>query len=99
MTSPIRNFHEIHCEVCGESTRVPGYGQQYGTLEAHWGMARTMMVTTTAFACVSRASLPRWPTFARSGGSTGSLMTIHLLITRHLAKSRATTGLASRDLT
>lgn len=37
MTSPIQTFHDIHCEVCGESTRVPGYGQQYGTLEAHWG--------------------------------------------------------------
>ena len=37
MTSQIQTFHDIHCEVCGESTRVPGYGQQYGTLEAHWG--------------------------------------------------------------
>lgn len=37
MTSPIQTFHDIHCEVCGESTRVPGCGQQYGTLEAHWG--------------------------------------------------------------
>jgi len=37
MSSPSQTDADIHCEVCGEPTRVPGYGQQYGTLEAHWG--------------------------------------------------------------
>jgi len=27
----------IHCAVCGSDTRVPGYGQQFGTLLARWG--------------------------------------------------------------
>jgi hypothetical protein len=27
----------IVCAVCGTHTRVAGYGQQYGTLEALWG--------------------------------------------------------------
>ena len=28
---------DIHCDVCGSSTRVLGHGQQFGTLQAHWG--------------------------------------------------------------
>ncbi len=28
---------DIHCAVCGTDTRVPGYGQQFGTLQALWG--------------------------------------------------------------
>lgn len=32
---------DIHCGVCGSSTRVPGYGLQYGTLQAHWGYGAT----------------------------------------------------------
>ncbi|MCQ4348879.1 hypothetical protein NGA35_15895 [Pseudomonas stutzeri] len=28
---------EIRCEVCGSSACVPGYGQQFGTLQALWG--------------------------------------------------------------
>ncbi|MFD3299226.1 hypothetical protein [Aquipseudomonas alcaligenes] len=28
---------DIHCAVCGDATRVPGYGQQFGTLQALWG--------------------------------------------------------------
>ena len=28
---------DIHCAVCGDATRVPGYGQQHGTLQALWG--------------------------------------------------------------
>ncbi len=27
----------IHCAVCGDATRVPGYGQQFGSLQALWG--------------------------------------------------------------
>lgn len=27
----------VHCDVCGTSTRVPGYGEQFGALEASWG--------------------------------------------------------------
>ncbi|MEL7557882.1 hypothetical protein [Stutzerimonas chloritidismutans] len=25
------------CDVCATSTRVPGYGEQFGTLQALWG--------------------------------------------------------------
>lgn len=28
---------DIHCAVCGSNTRVPGYGEQHGTLQALWG--------------------------------------------------------------
>ncbi|WP_233787821.1 hypothetical protein [Pseudomonas yangonensis] len=28
---------DIHCAVCDRNTRVPGYGQQHGTLQAIWG--------------------------------------------------------------
>ncbi len=28
---------DIHCAVCGTSARVPGYGQQFGALQALWG--------------------------------------------------------------
>ncbi|MDT4879686.1 hypothetical protein FQZ97_1153860 [compost metagenome] len=32
---------DIPCDVCGGTTRVPGYGLQYGTLQAHWGHGAT----------------------------------------------------------
>lgn len=28
---------ETLCEVCGNSTRVAGYNEQFGTLHARWG--------------------------------------------------------------
>lgn len=28
---------DIVCDVCDANTRVPGYGLQYGTLQAKWG--------------------------------------------------------------
>lgn len=28
---------DVHCDVCGNSTRVPGYGEQFALLKAHWG--------------------------------------------------------------
>jgi hypothetical protein len=28
---------DVLCDVCCSSTRIPGYGLQYGRLEAHWG--------------------------------------------------------------
>lgn len=28
---------DIRCAVCRAATRVPGYGQQFGTLQALWG--------------------------------------------------------------
>lgn len=27
----------VLCDVCCSSSRIPGYGLQYGKLEAHWG--------------------------------------------------------------
>ncbi|WQN26597.1 hypothetical protein ULE26_15320 [Stutzerimonas stutzeri] len=32
---------DILCDVCGESTRVDGYGCQFGTLSAVWGYGST----------------------------------------------------------
>ncbi|WP_417777666.1 hypothetical protein [Stutzerimonas xanthomarina] len=37
MGKPTQTDANIHCAVCGEATRVPGYGQQFGTLQALWG--------------------------------------------------------------
>jgi hypothetical protein len=37
MTDPMQSERDIRCEVCGGDTRVPGYGQQFGTLHARWG--------------------------------------------------------------
>ncbi|WP_371257583.1 hypothetical protein [Pseudomonas sp. BAY1663] len=28
---------DVLCDVCGDSTRVEGYGLQFGTLQASWG--------------------------------------------------------------
>lgn len=28
---------DVLCDVCGDSTRVEGYGLQFGTLRASWG--------------------------------------------------------------
>lgn len=35
MTDQIQS--DTSCGVCGSSTRVPGYGEQFGTLSARWG--------------------------------------------------------------
>lgn len=37
MADSIQSNTDIHCDVCGCNTRVPGYGRQYGTLQARWG--------------------------------------------------------------
>ena len=37
MNEPTQIDADIHCAVCGTKTRVPGYGQQFGTLQARWG--------------------------------------------------------------
>ncbi|MDD2162607.1 hypothetical protein N1078_18770 [Pseudomonas sp. MIL19] len=34
MDKPIQTDVDVHCAVCGSNTRVPGYGQQIGTLHA-----------------------------------------------------------------
>ena len=37
MNEPSQTASDIHCAVCASNTRVPDYGQQFGTLEALWG--------------------------------------------------------------
>jgi hypothetical protein len=37
VTQPAEVVADVTCDVCGQSTRVEGYGLQYGTLQAHWG--------------------------------------------------------------
>lgn len=37
MSEQDQSDSDIHCAVCGDATRVPGYGQQFGTLQASWG--------------------------------------------------------------
>ncbi len=37
MDEPTQTDTNIRCAVCGSDTRVPGYGQQFGTLQALWG--------------------------------------------------------------
>jgi len=32
---------DVLCDVCGDSTRVEGYGLQFGTLHAKWGYGST----------------------------------------------------------
>lgn len=36
-TQPAETVVDIVCDVCGQSTRVDGFGLQFGTLQAHWG--------------------------------------------------------------
>ncbi|WP_341303240.1 hypothetical protein [Pseudomonas sp. TMP25] len=37
MTEPDPPDADVHCDVCDCSTRVPGFGEQFGVLHAHWG--------------------------------------------------------------
>lgn len=37
VTQPTDTVIDITCDVCCQSTRVKDYGQQFGTLQAHWG--------------------------------------------------------------
>ncbi|WP_036997650.1 hypothetical protein [Metapseudomonas resinovorans] len=36
-TQPVESVTDVLCDVCGKSTRIEGYGLQYGTLRANWG--------------------------------------------------------------
>lgn len=37
MADVMQSNADVLCDVCGCSTRVPGCGLQYGTLQARWG--------------------------------------------------------------
>ncbi|MEH6800684.1 MAG: hypothetical protein V7681_15430 [Halopseudomonas sabulinigri] len=37
MADSIESQSDIHCDVCEANTRVPGYGNQLGYLQALWG--------------------------------------------------------------
>lgn len=37
MDEPSQNNADTLCDVYGSHTHVPGYGQQFGTLQALWG--------------------------------------------------------------
>ncbi len=37
MVEPDKPASDLHCDVCGICTHVPGYGEQYGVLHARWG--------------------------------------------------------------
>lgn len=37
VSQPAETVADITCDVCCQSTRVEGNGQQFGTLQAHWG--------------------------------------------------------------
>lgn len=37
MTYVIKSNADVLCDVCGRNTRIPGYGLQFGTLQAAWG--------------------------------------------------------------
>lgn len=34
---PVPTVNDVLCDVCSESTRVDGYGIQFGVLRANWG--------------------------------------------------------------
>jgi len=34
---PVPTVNDVLCDVCCESTRVEGYGTQFGVLRANWG--------------------------------------------------------------
>lgn len=34
---PVSMVNDVLCDVCSESTRVEGYGTQFGVLRASWG--------------------------------------------------------------
>lgn len=97
MSEQDQSDSDIHCAVCGDATRVPGYGQQFGTLQAFWGYARSMMASGTRCICASPVSLRRWRICGRSVGFTPCLMTSNRQTTRCLVGSRATTFSASRN--
>ncbi len=35
------SISDVLCDVCGDSTRIEGYGLQFGTLRASWGYGST----------------------------------------------------------
>lgn len=37
INQPAETVVDVLCDVCGRSTRVQGYGLQFGTLQARWG--------------------------------------------------------------
>ena len=49
--------NDVLCDVCGDSTRVEGYGLQFGTLCASWGYGSTHDGEFHVQRCGSR---PEW---------------------------------------
>lgn len=37
----IESINDVLCDVCGGSTRIEGYGLQFGTLSGSWGYGST----------------------------------------------------------
>lgn len=74
MDNSIQSKGEIRCDVCGDDTRVPGYGQQFGTLQALWGYGHSMMASATVCTSVSAVFSKHSLICGKSGESTGFLM-------------------------
>lgn len=37
VVEPVESVSDVLCDICGDSTRIEGYGLQFGTLRASWG--------------------------------------------------------------
>lgn len=37
IVKPAETLADVTCDVCGRSTKIEGYGHQFGSLQAHWG--------------------------------------------------------------
>lgn len=57
---------DVSCDVCGCSTRMTAGGYQYGTLQAHWGMAATTTDSDLRYTSASTAFFRPWRTLSKS---------------------------------
>jgi len=96
MNKPIQADADIHCAVCGTDTRVPGYGQQFGTLP-YGVMAHNMTASVTACICASPVFSKRWPISVSNDESTRCLMMRNRQTTRYLAGLPVMIFLVSRN--
>lgn len=53
---------DVTCDVCGCSTGGAAGGYQYGTLQAHWGVAASTTVSDSRYTSVSTAFFRPWRT-------------------------------------
>lgn len=88
MIDPTQSSADVFCDVCGGATRTPGYGQQFGTLQARWGYGSAHDGERYHVRLCEACFFRHWRACAKSGESPAYLMKRQRRMIRSLGGSR-----------